>query len=306
MIVQGLAIMLPQIKKYRISLIIYNYYNMKKHLCFAAIFLLVVLSSGCHKNDHYRVFALKYLDASRGSASNAAPGADPSDSVSNCFMVWLLKGDDGRHILVDAGYIDTSAIPNEKYVRPDLVLQRMNVNPSEITDLILTHPHWDHIGGITLFPEAKIWMQKADFDYYVSGKWKEDGYSRGFSEEYIPDILNVRSEGRLKLVEGDSIELMPGIRAFTGSRHSFENMYLLINENSKDDRIILASDASWFYYNLDHLLSVPLVIDPEAYVRALKRMKTMVSDPDLIIPGHDDLVFSKFPEVADWIVKIEK
>jgi len=279
---------------------------MKKHLFIAVIFFLIVSSSGCGKNDLYQVFALKYLDASTGSASNAAIGADPSDSVRSCFMIWLLKGHDDRHILVDAGYIDTSATPNEKYERPDLVLQRMNVNPSDITDLILTHPHWDHIGGITLFPKATIWMQKADFDYYVSRKWKEDGYSRGFSEEYIPDILNVRAEGRLKLVEGDSIELMPGIRAFTGSRHSFENMYLLINENSKDDRIVLASDASWFYYNLDHLLSVPLVIDPEAYVRALKRMKTMVSDPDLIIPGHDDLVFSKFPEVADRIVKITK
>ena len=83
-------------------------------------------------------------------------------------------------------------------------------------------------------------------------------------------------------------------------------MYLLVNEDSKDDKILLASDASWFYYNLDKLLSVPLVIDPEAYVKAMKRMKTLVSDPDLIIPGHDDLVFSKFPKVAEWIVKIEK
>lgn len=78
-----------------------------------------------------------------------------------------------------------------------------------------------------------------------------------------------------------------------------------LNPHSKNDKIILASDTSW-YYNLDHLLSVPLVIDPEAYVKALKRMKTLVSDPDLIVPGHDDLVFSKYPKVADWIVKIEK
>ncbi|HUX96164.1 MAG TPA: MBL fold metallo-hydrolase [Bacteroidales bacterium] len=279
---------------------------MRKNIALVLTFFLIYLLSGCLKNDHYQVYALKYLDASHGSANNIAIGGDPDDSVMNCFMIWLLKGNDGRNILVDAGYIDTSATLNEKYIRPDLLLQRMNIDPAGIGDLILTHPHWDHIGGITLFQNATIWMQKADFEYYVSGKWQEDGNSRGFSPEYIRDILNVRSEGRLKLVEGDSIELMPGIRAFTGSKHSFENMYLLINENSVNDQIVLASDASWFYYNLDHLLSVPLVIDPEAYVRALKRMKTMVSDPDLIIPGHDDLVFSKFPQVADRIVKIEK
>jgi glyoxylase-like metal-dependent hydrolase (beta-lactamase superfamily II) len=274
-----------------------------RFILFAVLFLVVF--SACRNKVHYNVYAVKYLDASVSSAANVAIGADPNDSVRNCFMVWLLKGDDGRTILVDAGYIDTTG-SNEKYVRPDLVLQRMNVYPSDIKDIILTHPHWDHIGGISLFPEATVWMQKEDFDYYVSGKWQDDGNARGFSKEYISDILKVKSEGRLKLVEGDSIEIMPGIMAFTGSRHSWGNQYLLINSGSKDDRVIIASDASWFYYNLDHLLSVPLVIDPEAYVTALKRMKSMISDPDLIIPGHDDLVFSKFPEVAEWIVKIGK
>ena len=99
---------------------------------------------------------------------------------------------------------------------------------------------------------------------------------------------------------------MPGIKVFTGSRHSFENQYLLVNSNSEKDKVVLASDASWSYYNLDHLVSIPLIIDSIAYVNALKRMKTMVSDPDLIIPGHDDLVFQKFPKVADGIVRIEK
>jgi hypothetical protein len=35
-------------------------------------------------------------------------------------------------------------------------------------------------------------------------------------------------------------------------------------------------------------------------------MGTMVKDPDLIIPGHDDLVFTKFPQVSEWVVKIGK
>jgi glyoxylase-like metal-dependent hydrolase (beta-lactamase superfamily II) len=264
-----------------------------------------LLSAGCSNKVKYDVYALKYLDASPGKASNVAIDGNENDTVSNCFMIWLLKGNNGKTILVDAGYVDTSATPNKKYIRPDLLLQRMNVSPSDITDIILTHPHWDHIGGISLFPGAKVWMQKDDFDYYVSGKWENDGFSRGFTKDNIPDILNVQKEGRLNLVKGDSLEILPGILAFTGSRHSWDNQYLLIS-NSKNEKVILASDASWFYYNLDHLLSVPLVIDPAAYIRTLKRMKSQVSDPDMIIPGHDDLVFSKFPRVADRIVKIEK
>jgi glyoxylase-like metal-dependent hydrolase (beta-lactamase superfamily II) len=68
----------------------------------------------------------------------------------------------------------------------------------------------------------------------------------------------------------------------------------------------LASDASWNYYNLDNLLSVPTyIIDPNAYIENLKRMKTLVPNPKLIIPGHDDIIFSRFPKVAEEIVKIE-
>jgi glyoxylase-like metal-dependent hydrolase (beta-lactamase superfamily II) len=279
---------------------------MQRSLIFVFIFFLLIFSFGCQNKDHYQVYAVKYLDGSVVSAKIFATGADPNDSVRYCFMVWLLKGDNGRTILVDAGYIDSSATINEKYVRPDLVLQRINVFPSDITDIILTHPHWDHIGGITLFPKATVWMQKDDFEYYIGRKWQEDGHSEGFTKNNIPDILNVKSQGRLKLVKGDNIEIMPGIRVFIGSKHSFENQYLLVNSNPEKNKILLASDASWYYYNLNHLLPVPLVIDPKAYVEALKRMKTLISDPDLIIPGHDDLVFSKFPKVADWIVKIEK
>jgi hypothetical protein len=46
-------------------------------------------------------------------------------------------------------------------------------------------------------------------------------------------------------------------------------------------------------------------MNPEAYVNAMKRMKTMVMDEKYIIPGHDNLVFSKFQKVTDRVVVIE-
>jgi glyoxylase-like metal-dependent hydrolase (beta-lactamase superfamily II) len=111
-------------------------------------------------------------------------------------------------------------------------------------------------------------------------------------------------QGRLKLVKGDSIEIIPGIRVFIGSKHTFENQYVLVNSNSKTNKILIASDAIWFYYNYNKLLPDTLCMDPKAYVGAMKRMKTLVTNPDFIIPGHDDLVFTKFPNVAEGVVKI--
>jgi glyoxylase-like metal-dependent hydrolase (beta-lactamase superfamily II) len=235
-----------------------------------------------------------------------AAGANPNDSLRFCYMFWLLRGENGKNILVDAGYIDSSKTVNKNYVRPDIVLKRINLNPSDITDIILTHPHYDHISGITLFPNAKVWMNTDDFNYFVGEAWQENGSARGFQKNDVRNIIEVNLQGRLKLVKGDNIEIIPGIKVFTGSKHTFENIYLLVNSNSEANKIVIASDAIWFYYNYKNLLPATLCMDPKAYVEAMKRMGTMVKDPDLIIPGHDDLVFTKFPQVSEWVVKIGK
>jgi glyoxylase-like metal-dependent hydrolase (beta-lactamase superfamily II) len=276
---------------------------MIKKLIIAVILFLIGLPSICQNGDVYQVFAVKFRDAWNIPAKEMIDGANPKDSVRGCNMVWLLKGENGRNILVDAGYLDTSKTVDRNYVRPDIVLQRINVSPNDITDLIITHPHFDHIGGINLFPKAKVWIQKEDFDYFVGESWQEKGNPMGFEKNDVRNLIEINLQGRLKFVKGDNIEIIPGIRVFTGSKHTFENQYLLVN--SKTDKVLIASDAIWFYYNLNHLLAArTYVMDSKAYVEAMKRMKTLVTNPDLIIPGHDDLVFSRFPTVAEWIVKI--
>jgi glyoxylase-like metal-dependent hydrolase (beta-lactamase superfamily II) len=277
---------------------------MFKNLTLASILFLIVTLSNCQTGNEYQVFALKYTDGQTISAQRMVVGANPKDSLRICNMFWLLKGENGRNILVDVGFIDTTKTGIKNYVSPDLVLQRINIHPSDITDIILTHPHNDHVGGINLFPKAKVWMQKDDFDYFVGEAWQEKGIRKGFQKNDVRNIVEINLQGRLILVKGDNIEIIPGIKVFIGSKHTFENQYVLVNSNSKTNKILIASDAIWFYYNYNNLLPATLCMDPKAYVGAMKRMKTLVTNADFIIPGHDDLVFSKFPKVKEWIVKI--
>jgi len=268
------------------------------------ILLFFSFLSFCQVNDQYVIYALKYLDGQRILAQEAIVGADANDSLDLCYMIWLLKSNNGKNILVDAGYIDTSEVQPKNYIRPDLVLQNIGVSPSDITDIILTHPHNDHIGGINLFPKSQVWMQEDDFNYFVGRAWQRDGNSAGFQKGDVLNLIGINLQGRLKLIKGDNIEIFPGIKVFVGSKHTFENQYLMVNSNSSK-RVIIASDAVWFYPNLTNLLPITICHDPKAYVNAMVRMKTLIANPDLIIPGHDNLVFSKFPNVADRIVRID-
>lgn len=269
---------------------------------FPALILITFVFS-CRKNEEYEVFAIRYSDGWKIRAGDWVIGAGPTDSVDVCEMFWLLKSSDGKNILVDAGFIDSTR-SNKNFIRPDSMLMRLNIEPSDISDIILTHPHNDHIGGIILFPTARVWMQKDDYEYFTGPAWEEGGYRYGFEKNDVGNIIAVNSQGRLKLVEGDNIEIMPGIRVFTGSKHTFGNQYLLVNANSEKNKILLASDAIWFYLNLEKELPVSVCMDTASYVRAIKRFRTLVTNPDLIIPGHDDKVFSKFTAVQDGIVRI--
>ena len=44
------------------------------------------------------------------------------------------------------------------------VIAPLGLEPYDVTDLLLSYMHWDHAGGIGLFPNARVWVQKIDAD----------------------------------------------------------------------------------------------------------------------------------------------
>jgi len=157
----------------------------------------------------------------------------------------LLKGN-GKNILIDAGYLldqtGTSAYNNypiNNYIRPDSALLSIGIKAKDITDIIITHTHFDHIGGIELFSSAQLWMQKDDYDYFVGAAWQKGNINQGFYKEDVKNIVAKNMEGKLTLIKGDNIELFPGIRAFIGSKHTWDSQYLLLA--TKTDKVIIAS-----------------------------------------------------------------
>lgn len=254
----------------------------------------------------YEVYAIKFAERiDKVHVSEIAMGSTGNDSLSTCFMYWLIKGSNGRIILVDAGFTNDMQI-NPRFISwspPEKKLKELNINPEEVTDIILTHPHWDHIGGISLYPNAQVWMQSDDYNYFVNDAWQEGGNNMGFNKKDVIKIVEKNMEGKLNLIKGDGLEILPSIKVFTGSKHTFESQYVLVNTAS--DKVIIASDNAWFYYNLTSLLPIPITHDPKAYTENLKRMKSMVDHQDLIIPGHDPMVFSKFEQVIQDVVKIK-
>jgi len=139
-------------------------------------FLLFVASLACAQaqpKPQYEVYAIRYATLAGFQVSGLVAGADPARRMDIAMMVWLVEGN-GRHILVDSGFYREQFMKQWKpvdYVKPSEAIARVGLKPEDITDLIITHMHWDHADGVDLFPKARTWIQKDELEYYAGSAW---------------------------------------------------------------------------------------------------------------------------------------
>jgi glyoxylase-like metal-dependent hydrolase (beta-lactamase superfamily II) len=254
----------------------------------------------------YEVYAVRYGTIPDFPLASLVAGADRTQRLDIPLMIWLLKGNDGRVVLVDSGFVRDNLVSQWKvkdFILPSEAVARLGIKPEEVTDIVLTHMHWDHAGGTTLFPKARVWMQKAEYAYYTGDAWQSKNTHGGIEPDDVLAIVRLNLQGRLGLIDGDGQRPLPGIVCYTGGRHTYASQYLVVN--SKSGRTVVASDNVYLYENLDKHAAVAGALDVASNLAAQDRMRTQASDIKLIVPGHDPAVFTRFPSVAPGIVRID-
>ena len=69
--------------------------------------------------------------------------------------------------------------------------------------------------------------------------------------------------------------------------------------------LVLASDATHFFENFERDLPFPWVYHVGATLDGFKRLRSLATAPELVIPGHDPLIMSRFSAVADGVVRLD-
>ena len=254
----------------------------------------------------YEVYAISYGVIPDFPVSGLLAGADRSRKMDIQMMVWLLKGPEGRNILVDSGFFREKYLNQFKvrdFIKPSEAVVRVGINAEEVTDVIITHMHWDHAGGISLFPKARIWIQNDEYNYYTGEAWQSPATHGGIDAEDVAALVRRNIEGSVSFVNGDDSEPIPGVRLYTGGRHTFASQYAGVN--TKGGTVVIASDNCYLYENLDKHAAIAQTLDAASNLRAQDRMRSLASAVRLVVPGHDPEVFVRFNKPGNGIARIE-
>jgi len=258
----------------------------------------------------YEVDGVQFAQIRGIRMSYFVPGVDTARRTDLAYVVWVLKeataGARGRTVLFDAGfYRDKFLSPTlVGFLRPTDAVTRVGVRPDDVTDVIISHIHWDHVDGADLFPNARIWLQRAEYEHYVDDRGMPR--DKGIDTVDAEMLARLSRAGRIRLVDGDGQEIVPGITAYTGARHTFGSQYLAIRTVA--GTVVLASDDAVMYENLAKHLPISATFTPDdraANLRAQDRMRGLATDPRFILPGHDPQIFVRFPEPGNGVARIQ-
>ena len=255
------------------------------------------------KEAPYEIYALKYSGPLTGSGAFILWMREWEKTVERAYFFWCIKGEGGP-IVVDCGVAPDlahqKALPG--YVSPAEALERIGVDASTVRRVIVTHMHWDHISGIELFPEATIYVQKNEFDFWVNDPIAKRPVFASVADTAAIDYL-ARLEGgdRLILIDGDE-EILPGIELLLAPGHTPGLQAVAVRTNS--GTAIIGSDCGHFFRNYEEDWPSTLIVDLPAWMKTYDKLKAKVTSDKLLFPGHDPLMLANYPPVAEGVARL--
>jgi len=271
----------------------------------AALFGTLVVG-GHAEADKYQVYAVRFATIKNFSAASLIAGGDRDRRLDIAMTLWVLKGADGRVALVDSGfhrerYFKQFTVAD--YISPAEAIAPLGLKPADVTDIFLSHMHWDHAGGLDLFPAARVWIQKAEYDYYTGDAWQARNTHGGIDQDDVLEIVRRNMAGKVTLLTGDDETSISGIAFGVGGKHTWASQFVVADTRS--GKVVIASDNMYLYENLDEHKAIAQTLDAVSNLRTQDRMRLLAATPRLLVPGHDTAVFSRFPAVSDRIVRID-
>lgn len=207
----------------------------------------------------------------------------PPDEKNRILMALntLLLVGEGRVVLIDTGSGDKFT---EKYANIYAIdysehsllksLAEHNIQPEDVTDVVLTHLHFDHVGGASYYTaEGELNLQFPNAAHYVQKKqleWSQKRFEKDRASYLSENIRPLLESDQLKVLSGEG-DLLPGVEILLSDGHTFAQQMLLISDGQQ--KLFYAADL------IPTSAHVPL---PWVMAYDLAPMKTIVEKKEIL------------------------
>lgn len=243
----------------------------------------------------WEVYGIKYADRNARTRADSFIFDDNHDAPHAMdYFMWLLRRD-AQAILVDTGYDNAEARDRGRPIRlsPVAALAPFGIAPQDVTEVIVTHLHYDHAGGLHLFPNAKLHLQAAEMAFATGPCMCHDTLRMPFTADHVCEAIKRLYAGKVIFHDGEA-EIAEGVSVHCIGGHS--RGLQCVRVRTQSGWMVLASDAAHFYENVFARKPFPIVVDLENMLDGFETLHSLASSPSLIIPGHDPLVRDYFPQ----------
>lgn len=209
-------------------------------------------------------------------------------------FLWVVRAPD-RVLVVDSGPGDPESVfaitgtTLHQEEAPATAMRRLGVTPESVEDVVLTHLHYDHSGGLGMFPNARIHVQRSELQWAISPLQVHGrNYEWGITE-HVPRWL--LETPRMTVHSGDH-QLFKGIKLIHLPGHSPGSMGVLVD--TSDGQYLIAGDTVPLQENLDESVPTGWYVDLEVTYESLRRVREVA---DCVLPSHEPTMLghSVFP-----------
>lgn len=249
------------------------------------------------KLPEYKVFALRYATVHRKRSENFIV-QDPHDvDMPMDYFVWVVRNQE-RTFLVDTGFDRKAAEARKRdWLRcPIGALALLGMEPEQVSDVILTHMHYDHAGNVRLLPRATIHVQESEVHYCCGRHMKHGIFRHAYSADDVVDVVRGVHDNRVSFYTGNDT-IAPGVELIHIGGHT--QGLQAVRVHTARGWVMLASDATHYYANMEEESPFPIVFNVGDMLEGYAKLRRYADSPDHIIPGHDPQVMERYPRHGD-------
>ncbi len=209
-------------------------------------------------DDDYEVYAVEYgwtMDQPVGLAL----AGHYNEGINPMPYGFVVARNESRVVLVDMGFEAIGSGERmrvkfrvEPYISPVRALKAMGIEPRDVTDAIVTHAHYDHMGSLGSFPSAHFYLQKEELEKWTWALAKGKPFANLTTACNPDDIASAEalvSARRMTLLSGPTHDVLPGISVDVAPEsHSYMQQFAVIEKTARG-RLIAAGDGAFSLKN---------------------------------------------------------